>query len=268
MIKEFFISPVFLSVLLSILVIFLGEFIARPAEIVLNFAAFFLLSLYLTRKNEKAGVRSILKMLIFPALATCFIYFFSVVPKFYFHLMALAFIFIGAICGYLFVRKESLKWITSGVGIIALIIASFFATNEATVTAEWPFKYIPESVEGFVFTAEDGSKLISNDLKDDVAVLDFWYWGCKPCHAAMPDLQKYYEAHPEQKVYSVYDPLGNAKSYKDAVKELRDRGYTFPIVLSESETNRSLFLVTGFPTIMKVEQGKNVTSKVGKLSDL
>lgn len=229
MIKKFFISPVFLSVFFTSLIATLGDFIARPMEMVLNAVTFFLLSRYFAGKSEKKGFGSILKLLIFPLLFSVYIAYFGMVPKSYYHLASLAFIFIGAFCGYLFVKKESLKWISSGAGIIVLIIASFYASNEEIFLAERPYKDIPESVEGFVFTAEDGSKLTSNNLKDDVAVLDFWFWGCKPCHAAMPDLQKYYETHPEEKVYSVYDPMDGTKSYEEAVKELRER-----VILSQS----------------------------------
>lgn len=266
MIKKIFTGTVFLSILFTLLISRVGEFIPRYLEMVFYFATFFLLGRYFASKSE--GFGNLLKLLIFPLLFSVFIFIFTPLPKGYFQLASLAFIFIGAFCGHVFVRKESFKWIGSSLGLVALIIACFYTIDEDTVVSNWAYKDIPASVEGFVFTTEDGSKLTSNDLKNDVVILDFWFWGCKPCHQKMPDLQKYYESHPEQKVYSVFDPMGNTKSYAEAVKELRERGYTFPILLSDSETNRSLFLVEGFPTIMKVEQGKNVTFKGGKFSGL
>jgi peroxiredoxin len=61
-------------------------------------------------------------------------------------------------------------------------------------------KKIGKTHTDFEFTDMEGNKHKLSDFKGKVVVLNYWFIGCKPCHAEIPDLNKLVEEYKEKEV--------------------------------------------------------------------
>ena len=80
----------------------------------------------------------------------------------------------------------------------------------------------------FKLEAVDGQIMSMTDFKGDFVVLNFWATWCVPCVKEMPELQKAHQSlNPKVKIIGI-----NLAESKEKVEEyLRDKGYSFPILL-------------------------------------
>ncbi len=83
-------------------------------------------------------------------------------------------------------------------------------------------------------------------------VVDFWATWCKPCLAAMPELDAFAKKHPEVAVYAVnLDDPAAARALFDA------RGYTMNLLSDDGETSER-FGVTSIPHTVVIDPSGTV----------
>jgi thiol-disulfide isomerase/thioredoxin len=110
--------------------------------------------------------------------------------------------------------------------------------------------------------------LALEDLSGKVVLLDFWATYCGPCKRQMPVLQRLHRSMDPEKFSLVsvnIDKAGNKEALIS--KYLKERGYTFPVVLDNGETRRA-YKVRSIPTMILVSpEGKVGFVHSGLLSE-
>ncbi|WP_456275370.1 TlpA family protein disulfide reductase [Bacillus sp. AK128] len=101
------------------------------------------------------------------------------------------------------------------------------------------------------FTLEtlSGEQVTLSELKGKKVFINFWASWCPPCRDEMPEIQEFFESHPDIVVLAV--DLRNTEKSDEAVEEyIVENGYTFPVLLDRKgqvgETYKVLTLPTSF----------------------
>lgn len=124
------------------------------------------------------------------------------------------------------------------------------------------------------FTLKDqyGRQHHLSDYKGKTIFLNFWATWCGPCRSELPDIQKLYEAHGRNKedliVLGVATPgLGKEKDQKGIARFLKDRGYTYPVLMDPTGDIMANYYIQAYPTTFMIHSDGKVFSYVpGALS--
>lgn len=130
----------------------------------------------------------------------------------------------------------------------------------------------------FTLTDQYGKTHSLSDYRGQVVFLNFWATWCGPCQAEMPDIQRMYEARGgnagDLVVLGVANPRakdhpGNIDVPADEVKAfLKERGYTYPVVMDTSGDVFATYGVNGYPTTFMIDRDGNVFGYLpGMLTD-
>lgn len=94
-----------------------------------------------------------------------------------------------------------------------------------------------------------------SEYKGKVVFLNFWATWCPPCKKEMPDIEKIYNYYGKNTkdviILGVAAPnLGNEGDKEYISKFLKDKGYTFPVLLDETEDKDVFYKygINAFPT--------------------
>lgn len=183
-------------------------------------------------------------------------------PDFVFHLF-------GAVCGLLFASLHSRhKWAVMLAGLVLAFLMYFdgydrwihrlnFGTFTGAVSYPLP--------DPFPTSDEKGATVSRNDFANKVVVLDFWHTACGVCFQKFPKLQRVYDQYknnPAVIVLAVNKPIeGDRKG--QAFQMIKERGYTFPVVISEREDLPEVLGVNSYPTTFVVNPQGVVIFKGG-----
>lgn len=95
------------------------------------------------------------------------------------------------------------------------------------------------------------------NYKGKVIFLNFWATWCPPCKKEMPDVESIYKEYGENKKDVVI--LGvNSEKENEVKKFLKDKGYTFPIVIDENSEVMRKYFIQAFPTSFVIDKEGNV----------
>lgn len=95
------------------------------------------------------------------------------------------------------------------------------------------------------------------NYKGKVIFLNFWATWCPPCKKEMPDIENIYKEYGENKKDVVI--LGvNSEKENEVKKFLKDKGYTFPIVIDENSEVMRKYFIQAFPTSFVIDKEGNV----------
>lgn len=107
------------------------------------------------------------------------------------------------------------------------------------------------AIEGKIETLE-GKTVTLAELKGKVVILDFWATWCGPCRASFPAMQKLYDKYKNNPkiVFAIVDVWERVPDRKKAVTEFleKNKNYTFPVYMDESDAVVKSFGVTGIPS--------------------
>lgn len=115
----------------------------------------------------------------------------------------------------------------------------------------------------------DDKTVSLDDFKGKIVVINFWGTWCAPCVAEMPELQKLYKKHENDKDVAIItmdanDELATVKKF------MADNKYDFPVLLGDSYTGNIMFSGSiAFPTTLFIDkQGRVAFTKIGNTENL
>ena len=124
---------------------------------------------------------------------------------------------------------------------------------------------IPRSAPEFKLKTLSDKEVSKDSFKGKILLLDFWAPWCKPCVAAMPDLQKLYEKHAGEglEILGVSIDDKTAKAVKPFIAK---RKFAYPIAIDGGESPAwQAYRVKGIPALFLIDQkGKIVKQWLGK----
>ncbi|MBO0726357.1 MAG: TlpA family protein disulfide reductase, partial [Blastocatellia bacterium] len=107
---------------------------------------------------------------------------------------------------------------------------------------------------GFSVTSLDGKKYDLATLRGRIVVLNFWYIGCGPCKAEMPDLNKLVKDYEGKEVTFLAITPDDAESLKAFLKET-----TFSYeVIPDTQSLINMLEITAFPAHYVINQQGDV----------
>jgi thiol-disulfide isomerase/thioredoxin len=100
------------------------------------------------------------------------------------------------------------------------------------------------------FTSVDlnGRKLASADLKNKVALIDFWATWCAPCRQEMPGYQKLLDQYGSQGLVVIGFKADMMADTEDPVRFARELGIRYPIAVGSEEIRNKFGGIQGLPT--------------------
>jgi len=109
-------------------------------------------------------------------------------------------------------------------------------------------------VQEFELTDINGNIISSKNTEGKVVVLNFWFIGCKPCLAEMPELNTVYNQYKQNPdVVFASITLDNLKKVNNNLDKYNIK---YPIVVDGKETCE-LFKINGYPTNIVIDKKGN-----------
>jgi thiol-disulfide isomerase/thioredoxin len=250
------------SVLLEIIISPLRGYVSFMACMVAGFVLFIILTHYtIKRFHSDITDWKLLLILILGLILINSERFFNFtrslvsLPDELFHLL-------GIFVGYAIYKiKSTIKWIIL-LPTVALCGYMYFAgyglwlnkLNFGTFTGVISEEKIIQDIS---FTDSANSVININHLKGEIVLLDFWNSKCGVCYSKFPVVQKVYEKYKENLMvnfYSVNFFLGNIDNEGDAFRIIKDRGYSFPVLICRDKSLLKALKITCYPTVLIINR--------------
>lgn len=103
----------------------------------------------------------------------------------------------------------------------------------------------------FTLKTMDGKEASLEDYRGKIVFINFWATWCPYCVKEMPDLQRIYEENKDDLVIlavDVQESKGTVENY------MKDKDYTFPILLDEKGEIASTYFISSYPTTYFVDK--------------
>lgn len=91
------------------------------------------------------------------------------------------------------------------------------------------------------------------EIKDSIVLLDFFYTTCKPCVAAVPELNNLYSTYKNKGVF-IFGINAFETDWSNISKYVVDHQILYPIIETNKQTLYN-FGVTGFPRLLLIKNG-------------
>ncbi|MCD6396072.1 MAG: TlpA family protein disulfide reductase [Spirochaetaceae bacterium] len=111
-----------------------------------------------------------------------------------------------------------------------------------------------------------GNAISLKDLKGKVVLLNLWATWCPPCRAEMPSLEKLHQSLKDSNftILAVGTPTPPRETREKIISFVSDNGYTFPVMIDESQAIASQYGSGSIPTSWIIgADGKVVARYVG-----
>lgn len=120
----------------------------------------------------------------------------------------------------------------------------------------------------FTLTDQYGKKHTLSDYKGKTVFLNFWATWCPPCQHEMPEIQALYKryggndgdlivlgvANPK----TAEHPNNNDSTQSEVESFLKDKGYTFPVVMDTTGDVFDQYAIRSFPTTFMIDTDGNI----------
>lgn len=112
---------------------------------------------------------------------------------------------------------------------------------------------------------EDGEKFSSDDIRGEVAVVNFWYAGCAPCRVEASDLEAVWQEHSDADVQFIGI---NTRDQADTAVAFADEfGITYPSLIDVDTAQAKLAFakvvpISATPTTLVLDKQGRVAAKI------
>ena len=113
---------------------------------------------------------------------------------------------------------------------------------------------IPAQAPNFSLTDLHGDKLVLDEMRGQVVVVNFWASWCGPCKAEIPDFSRFAQEHPEISVLGIAVDSGDTGDVQRSAQRL---GIDYTVALADHNTLRS-YDISAFPTTVIVDPSGDV----------
>jgi thiol-disulfide isomerase/thioredoxin len=229
-----------------------------------GFVAYFLLTIYLISKFKPLlndwwiAIIILLGFLILqgPIRVMAFNETLISLPDVAFHLL-------GIVIGYIYYKFNRIIGITiTSIALISAIYLYFDGYERWLHYLNFGTFYgnVTESVPEFSMVDSQNNSFTNNECKNKVVIFDFWNTGCGVCFKKFPILQEQYAIYkgiPGIEFYAVNIPL-KRDSIGAADKIIRDRNYTFPVLIVGNDSVSKKFKILYVPTVLVILNGEEI----------
>lgn len=107
----------------------------------------------------------------------------------------------------------------------------------------------------FTLPAVGGGEVALSAFRGKPVVLNFWATWCPPCREEMPAFQEFYRQKGREVEVLAVNLTGSERSPGAVQEFLREKGYTFPVLLDVRGEVAGLYLVRAIPTTFFLDGG-------------
>lgn len=260
--RRLFVRLFIYSLLLEIGISPLRGYVSFQASAIVGFILYLTLTYFLLIKNSyRTSSKNIFFILIFGFLSLNIMRIFDFsgtlisLPDACFHLL-------GIIVGYLFFKiKNYFRWIilvsTSFLSIFMYSYGYELWLNKLNYGAFIGEITAEKITKDAIFRDSRDSSICINNLKGKIVLLDFWNSKCGFCFRKFPEVQviyNKYKQNPKVDFYSVNFFLNEFDKEGDAFRIIKERGYSFPVLIFNDKALLKELNITGFPTVLIISQ--------------
>lgn len=227
-----------------------------------GFIAYFCFTIYCIKKfGKKQSILGVLLTIIAVRFIIDFygiyLYFsesISALPYLVIHLSAIA-------SGLLYLRLKK------PLNMLPFLLAAFFTVfmffqgwhywlhkaNFGTFTGRVEAYRLPAA---FDVIDEKKNLITANDFQNKIVILDFWHTRCGACFMKFPQLQALHEKYQNDSsvaIFAIDKPIEEDKP-NQAFEMIRERGYSFPVVIAKDENLPENFGVQVYPTTFVIDR--------------
>ncbi|HSK71517.1 MAG TPA: TlpA disulfide reductase family protein [Pyrinomonadaceae bacterium] len=110
---------------------------------------------------------------------------------------------------------------------------------------------------------EKGNRIDNQYFENKISLLDFWNTKCGICFEKFPQLQTFYDKYKDDNsiiIYAINKPI-EEDTPKTAFQIIKEKGYTFPVLLPIDQELPEKFGVEGYPTTFVINQNSQIVFK-------
>ena len=129
--------------------------------------------------------------------------------------------------------------------------------NYKTFTGVIEASYLPATFEAF---DQQTNFIVDKDFNSKIVLLDFWNTRCGTCFEKFPQVQSAHEKYKNDSaviILAVNKPIQEDKP-DQAFQMIKEKGYSFPVVITKDEDLAEKFGVNVYPTTLVINQNKQI----------
>lgn len=177
---------------------------------------------------------------------------------------------LGALSFYLYLKLKGIyRW---AFPFLLFLMVTFIVTKGYVLWGDILDNKAGEINENKIidYWAKDQNGLMvkGTDFNRKFVLLDFWFIGCKPCYEEFPEFQKVYNEYKNNvdvKIIALNLPVKGDKA-NEAFDLLKQKGYSFPCLILESNKKTEAFGVKTCPTTVLLDKNRKIIFR-GRLSE-
>lgn len=176
-------------------------------------------------------------------------------PEFIFHIL-------GVLTGFVFYKIKSFyRWLYLIVSLSLCLFYFFIGWNlwsNKLCYGTFSGNIIEYKVkQNLIFKNKYNQNLNISQIKGRVVLLDFWNSKCGVCYSKFPEVQKVYDKYKQNPIvnfYSVNFFLDDIDKDGDAFRIIKERGYSFPVLICRDKALLKRLNITGYPTVLIINR--------------
>jgi peroxiredoxin len=136
----------------------------------------------------------------------------------------------------------------------SLVALALVALAGAASAADVSVESLRAPAAPFTLETLDGGEMkLADALRRGPVVLDFWATWCKPCLAAIPELEELHRAYAPRGVTVIGISVDNPRSFARVRPAVKRLGITYPVGIDDDGALQEKYGLQAMPTTMVVD---------------